>query len=152
MLARRHFLLASLATVPAALIARASRAATAPVYAEETIAIDGSDAVAYFTDGAPVAGDPAITHDWNGATWRFSSEENRAAFAADPEAYAPQYGGYCAFAMSKGYIAPTVPEAWTIHEDKLYLNFSTEVRSLWLEDVPGHIASADGHWPGVLDT
>ena len=84
------------------------------------------------------------------ATWRFSSEENRAAFAANPEAYAPQYGGYCAYAVSQGYTASTTPEAWTIVEDKLYLNFSTSVRRRWERDIPGHIAAANANWPDVL--
>ena len=107
--------------------------------------------VAYFTQGSPVAGDPAITHDWNGATWRFSSTENRDAFAADPAAYAPQYGGYCAYAVSEGYTASTVPEAWSIVDGKLYLNYSTGVKGRWEQDIPGRISAADANWPKVLE-
>ena len=70
--------------------------------------------------------------------------------AADPEAFAPQYGGYCAFAASNNYIAPTDPEAWSIYEGKLYLNFSTSVRRRWERDIPGHIAAANANWPDVL--
>ncbi len=149
-LTRRSFLGVALALPVAGTMIRPAMAATPPVYAENGIAIDGSDPVAYFTEGRPVAGDASITHDWNGATWRFSSDENRAAFAADPEAYAPQYGGYCAFAVSEGYTASTIPEAWTIHEGKLYLNFSRGVQRRWARDIPGRVAAADANWPGVL--
>ena len=151
MLTRRHAL-GLLAAIPAtALVATRVRAATPETYAEDGIAIDGTDPVAYFTESRPVAGDPSITLDWNGATWRFASAENRATFEADPEAYAPQYGGYCAYAVSQGYTAPTVPEAWTIHENKLYLNFSRSVRRRWERDIPGHVAMADQTWPAVLE-
>ncbi|MCK0094541.1 YHS domain-containing protein [Yoonia sp. F2084L] len=147
---RRHFFTLALAVPAAAALAPRAMAATPEVYNNDGVAVDGSDVVAYFTEGAPVAGDAAITHDYMGVTWRFSSEANRDAFAADPEAYAPKYGGYCAFAVSQGYTASTVPEAWTIVEDKLYLNFSTSVRRRWERDIPGHIMAADANWPGVL--
>ena len=151
MLHRRQLLAAAAAALPATLIAtRPGWAATPPIYAEDGIAIDGSDAVAYFTEGRPVAGDPAITHDWNGATWRFSSTANRDAFAADPDAYAPQFGGYCAWAVAEGYIAPTTPEAWTIHDGKLYLNFSRRIRRRWERDIPGNVARGERNWRGVL--
>ena len=133
-----------------AALASSVRAEKPGIYSDDGIAIDGSDAVAYFTQGKPVAGSPEFTHDWMGVTWRFSSEENRAAFAADPEAYAPQYGGYCAYAVSEGYTASTVPEAWKIVDGKLYLNYSRGVQRRWERDIPGRIASGDANWPGVL--
>lgn len=114
------------------------------------IAINGFDPVAYFTAGEPVKGDPAIAADWQGAQLLFSSPENKARYEADPDRFAPRYGGYCAYAVSKGATAPTDPEAWTIHEDRLYLNFSTDVRAIWQQDIPGNIARADANWPGVL--
>jgi YHS domain-containing protein len=147
---RRHLLKAALAAPAIAAFAPRAMAATPQVYAEGGIAVDGSDVVGYFTQGAPVAGDPAITFAYMGVTWLFASEANSDAFAADPARYAPQYGGYCAYAVSQGYTAPTVPEAWTIVDDKLYLNFSTGVRSRWERDIPGHIAAADANWPAVL--
>lgn len=150
-LTRRHFVTLIAAAPIAALAARPALAATPEVYAEDGIAVDGTDVVGYFTQGEPVAGDAAITHDWMGATWRFSTEENRAAFAADPERYAPQYGGYCAYAVSEGYTASTVPEAWSIVDDKLYLNFSPRIQRRWSRDIPGRIAAADANWPGVLE-
>ena len=149
-LTRRNVLTLALAAPAVGLVATRTMAQEASVYTEGGIAIDGSDAVAYFDGNGPVAGDPAITYAYMGATWQFSTEANRDAFAADPAAYAPQYGGYCAYAVSQGYTAPTVPEAWSIVDGKLYLNFSTGVRRRWERDIPGHIAAADANWPGVL--
>ncbi|PWJ16237.1 YHS domain-containing (seleno)protein [Jannaschia seohaensis] len=146
---RRAVLIATAAALAAVALPRV--AAAQSVYAEGGVAIDGTDPVAYFTEGRPVAGDAAITHDWNGATWRFSTEANRADFAADPEAYAPQYGGYCAWAVAEGYTASTVPEAWEIVDGKLYLNYSRRIQRRWERDIPGNISRADANWPGVLN-
>lgn len=145
---RRAFLL-MLPT--AAVLPQIARAMSPKIYTEDGIAVDGSDVVAYFTQGKPVAGNKSITLDWMGATWRFASEENRAAFQADPTAYAPQYGGYCAYAVSEGYVAPTAPDAWSIVDGKLYLNYSKGVRRRWLKDTAGRISAADGNWPRVLN-
>lgn len=147
---RRHVLGLAIATPAVAALAPAAFAATPQVYAEDGIACDGSDVVAYFTQGEPVAGDAEITFDYMGATWRFSSTQNRDLFAADPAAYAPQYGGYCAYAVSQGYTASTVPQAWTIVDDKLYLNYSRRIRRRWERDIPGNIAAGDANWPNVL--
>jgi len=116
-------------------------------------AIKGADTVAYFSlePGADaVFGVDEFSHEWNGATWLFSSEENLQLFKADPEKYAPQYGGYCAFAVSHNFTKPTDPNAWKIVDDKLYLNLSKGVQKKWLKDVPGNIARADNNWPNVL--
>ena len=148
----RRLFLSALGAAPLALaLSRPARAETPPVYAEDGVAIDGTDAVAYFTEGRPVAGRPEHALVWRGATWRFSSEENRAAFEADPERYAPQYGGWCAWAVAEGYTASTVPEAWEIVDGKLYLNFSRGVQRRWARDIPGNIARADANWPRVLE-
>lgn len=146
---RRQFLAAA-AALPVAGLALPAVAMTPDIYAEDGIAIDGTDPVAYFTEARPVAGSPEIALDWNGAVWRFSSLENRERFELDPDAYAPQYGGYCAYAVSRGYTASTVPRAWTIHEGKLYLNFSRPVRALWARDIPGNVVKGDANWPAVL--
>ena len=114
------------------------------------VAIRGVDPVAYFTDGGPVQGSADFSLDHNGATWHFASAANRDAFAADPEKYGARFGGYCAYAASLGYLAPTVPEAWTVFEDRLYLNASLRARELWLQDVPGNIAKGEANWPGIL--
>jgi YHS domain len=90
------------------------------------------------------------TTQYKGATWRFASAENRAAFEADPAKYAPQYGGYCAYAVSQGNTAKAEPDAWTIHDGKLYLNYDKNVQARWEKDIPGYVAAADANWPGIL--
>lgn len=114
------------------------------------IAVKGYDMVAYFVDGAPSKGNIDITHDWNGATWRFANAENRDLFAADPEKYAPQYGGYCAYGVSKGATVSFNPNAWSIVDDKLYLNLSKSIQKKWEKDIPGYIETADNNWPDIL--
>ena len=147
----RRSLLVTLGAAPlAAGLAVRARAATPPVYAEGGIAIDGSDPVAYFAQGRPVPGSPEHELVWNGATWRFSSAAHRAVFEADPETHAPQYGGWCAWAVAEGYTASTVPEAWKVVDGRLYLNYSRGVQRRWERDIPGNIARADANWPGVL--
>jgi YHS domain-containing protein len=111
------------------------------------IAIEGTDPLAYFTEGRPVEGSSAFEHEWMGATWRFASAENRDRFAANPEKYAPQYGGYCAWAVARGYTAKIDPEAWRIVDGKLYLNYSKDVQTQWSADIPGNITKGDANWP-----
>ncbi|TNE36731.1 MAG: YHS domain-containing protein [Alphaproteobacteria bacterium] len=112
-------------------------------------AVEGYDVVAYFTDGKPVEGDSDYSVKWKGAEWHFASAEHKKMFEASPEKYAPQFGGYCAWAVSQGYTASSAPEAWTIVDGKLYLNYSKGVQSTWEKDVPGNIAKADKNWPGI---
>lgn len=150
MLTRRHFVLGTLALPLTAALARPALAAKPPVFSTDGIAINGYDPVAYFTDSAPVQGDMAHQSDWQGAKMLFASAENKAIFDTEPEKFAPKYGGYCAYAVSKGATAPTDPNAWTVHEDRLYLNFSVDVRGIWKQDIPGNVARADANWPGVL--
>lgn len=119
------------------------------VFVDGGLAIRGTDPVAYFTEGRPVAGDPAIAHVWMGATWAFASAANRDAFAADPERYAPQFGGYCAWAVAEGYKAPIDPAAWSIVDDRLYLNFDRRIHRRWQRDIPGFIARAEANWPSL---
>jgi len=114
-------------------------------------AINGFDTVAYFKRGEPVEGKAEIAVMWKGAIWKFASESNREAFEADPRAYAPQYGGYCAYGVSLGYRDTTEPDAWQIVNGKLYLIRTLYVRGLWKQDMAGHIARADANWPGVLN-
>ncbi len=115
------------------------------------IAIKGYDPVAYHTDGKPVEGSNHFELKWKDAKWRFASAEHRDLFKANPEKYAPRYGGYCAWAISQGYTASVDPEnAWTIFEGKLYLNYNVEVKEKWAKDIPGNIKKADANWPGVL--
>ena len=114
-------------------------------------AAGGYDVVAYFEAGAPVKGSKDFKTDYQGATWRFSSAENLAAFQASPAAYAPQYGGYCAWAVSQDYTARGNPKNWIIVDGKLYLNYSDKIQARWEKDIPGFIALANQNWPGVLD-
>lgn len=116
-----------------------------------SVAIEGTDPVAYFLEKKAVEGSSDFTHQWKGAKWRFKNAANRDAFAADPEKYAPQFGGYCSWAVSQGYTASIDPEAWTIFKGKLYLNYSKSVRNQWSQDIPGNIAKGEKNWPKVLD-
>ena len=123
-----------------------------PVFVTEEGAIRGYDPVAYHLDGKAVRGREDIVHDWQGAEWHFASERNRELFAADPDAYAPRYGGFCAFGTSRGYQVSTQPEAFSIVDGVLYLNYSLAVQETWNKDQPGYIGKADEHWPGLIDT
>lgn len=114
------------------------------------LAVKGYDVVAYFAEGRPVKGLPEFEHEWNGAKWRFSSSGNLELFKASPEKYAPRYGGYCAYAVSRGTTADIDPEQWSIVDGKLYLNLDKGVQKKWREDIPGNIEKADRNWPGVL--
>ena len=138
--------IAALAAIPAA------AAAEDPVFtARGNLAIRGYDPVAYFTEGKAVKGDKDFTLGWQGADWRFASAGNRDAFSEDPEKYAPQYGGYCAWAVSRNYTAPTDPDAFTLVNGKLYLNYNKRVMRQWLEDRDRNIEQADENWPAVLE-
>jgi len=130
---------------PALLLAASP--ALARSYAEDGVAIRGTDPVAYFEEGRPVPGRPEFAFTWDGATWRFASAANRDRFAASPERYAPAYGGFCAWAVSQGYTAPTDPRAWRIVEGRLYLNYDLSVQRRWERDIPGNIARAETNWP-----
>ncbi len=113
------------------------------------VAIDGYDPVAYFVDGKPVRGLPEFEHSWNGARYRFATVANRDRFASRPESFAPQYGGFCAWAVSRGYTADIDPAAWSIVDGKLYLNYSIRVQRTWEGDAPGNIRKADANWPAL---
>lgn len=127
-------------------------AAKAPVYTGlfGSVAVGGYDPVAYFTQGKPVEGSKDFTATWNGATFRFASAENRDRFKANPQAFAPQYGGYCAWAVANGYTASGDPRVWKIVDGKLYLNYNAEVGQRWAKDISGNIARANANWPKVL--
>ncbi len=116
------------------------------VYISGSYAIGGYDTVGYFTESRPVKGSTDYSYSWSGATWLFSSQENLDKFRSDPTKYAPQYGGFCAYGVSQNYKVRTVPEAWTIINDRLYLNYSLGVRSTWLKDTSGYIELANENW------
>ncbi|MGI9433091.1 MAG: YHS domain-containing (seleno)protein [Myxococcota bacterium] len=116
------------------------------------VAIHGYDPVAYFDEGAPREGSKEHTLEWRGATWRFASAEHLERFRADPESFAPQYGGYCAYAVSQGATADGDPELWAIVDGKLYLNLNPAIQKRWDEDRPGYIQKGDRLWPGLVDS
>jgi YHS domain-containing protein len=113
-------------------------------------AVKGYDVVAYFTDGKPVEGSSDHEVEWNGATWHFASAQHKNLFAKEPAKYAPQYGGFCAFGVSRGYAVGIDPEAWKIVGGKLYLNYNRDVQTEWVKDIPGYIAKADANWPKIV--
>jgi YHS domain-containing protein len=113
------------------------------------LAIDGYDPVAYFTESRPVKGDRQFEHRYQGATYRFASAANRDLFAKDPAKYAPRYGGFCAYAVSRNYTADIDPLAWKIVDGKLYLNYNAAAQKKWEEDVAGNIVKGDANWPGL---
>jgi YHS domain-containing protein len=115
------------------------------------LALRGVDPVSYFTAGEPQNGDVEINAEYNGAVYRFTSEEHKETFLADPEKYAPQYGGYCAFGLSKGLKFDGDPEVWSIVDDKLYLNLSPKVATIWKKDIPGNISDAEVKWTEIKD-
>jgi hypothetical protein len=122
-----------------------------PVFVTEAGAIRGYDPVAYHTDKKAVRGREDLMYEWQGAQWHFASEQNRDLFAADPGVYAPKYGGFCAFGTSRGYQVSTDPQAFTIVDGTLYLNYSPAVMNTWNQDQPGYIRAADREWPALID-
>ena len=143
------------ATVPLlffAFITSSAFGAEDPVFTGRgDFAINGYDTVAYHLEMKPVKGDSDFTAEWNGAVWRFKNAENRDLFQSDPERWAPKYGGYCAWAVAHNSTAKTDPKAWSIVDDRLYLNLSLNIRKKWSKDIPGNIARADANWPAVLN-
>lgn len=113
------------------------------------VAAHGYDVVAYFTESKPVKGQPAFSVVWQGATWRFSSAAHRDLFQKTPEKYAPQFGGFCAWAVSRNYTADIDPAAWTVAGGRLFLNYSLRAQEMWLKDRDGNIAKGDANWPAL---
>lgn len=118
--------------------------------AADRLAAGGYDVTAYFLQGQPARGSAAHQLNYKGATWRFASAENLGKFKADPAAYAPQFGGYCAWAVSQGYVAPGDPQQWKIVDGKLYLNFNARAKELWEADQADAIVRGHANWPAVL--
>ena len=116
----------------------------------DDLAIKGYDTVAYFKDSKARKGSGSFTFKWHDMTWHFANKENRDLFAAAPEKYAPQYNGYCAWALTEARKAITDPEVWKIVDGKLYLNCSKAAYDKWIVDIPGHIKKADENWLKVF--
>ncbi len=129
-----------------AILAACTSITSKPTFQTESGALRGYDPVAYFNEERAVKGTSDITTVHNGATWHFSSRTNKELFDGNPEKFSPEYGGYCAYGMANGFVVSSDPEAFTIVDGKLYLNYSLGVRNSWLKDVPGNIKSADKNW------
>ena len=140
------FVAALLAVVPA----RPGQAEEPPVHTVGGFALGGHDVVAYFTEGRPVAGDARHALKWRGAVWLFASPEALLAFEMNPRAYAPRFGGYCAWALSEGRLAPGDPAAFAIRDGRLYIAHSPELLARWLEDADRRIDAARTLWPAIL--
>lgn len=113
----------------------------------DNVAIRGYDPVAYFRHGGPRQGKPEFAAQHDGATWWFASAEDKALFEADPEKYMPAFGGFCAYGTSRGYLVKIEPEAWSIVDGRLYLNYDLGVRDTWQKDPKGYIGQANANWP-----
>jgi len=143
------FLALSLALLPAAAPA-ATSPAPAIYSASDGLAAGGYDVTAYYTEGKAVPGSAKYELMLRGVTWRFASAESKARFQADPYAYTPQFGGYCAWAVGQGYLASGDPEQWRIVDGKLYLNFNARAKELWEADQEDSIRRGNANWPTVL--
>jgi YHS domain-containing protein len=119
------------------------------VFIADGTAIHGYDAVAYFKESKAVKGRKEFSTSWNNATWLFASKENRDTFTADPEKFAPQFGGYCAYGTAEGHKSPTQPDAWTIVGDKLYFNYNKDVQTEWNKNQGALIEKANKNWSEV---
>ena len=124
-----------------------------PIYTAifSSVAAGGYDVTAYFTEEQPVKGKKAFQTEYKGVDWYFASQENLDEFKSDPEKYEPQYGGYCAYAVSQGSTASGDPLLWTVHEDKLYLNYNQDINDRWRAKIEEFIVDGDKNWPSVLD-
>lgn len=120
---------------------------------DDNVAIKGYDVVAYFTDMTATPGSSEHVVEWRGAKWHFASAENMARFQENPRAYAPQYGGYCAWGVAaKNDLFEIDPQAWKIVDNKLYLNFNKDIQQQWLADIQGFINQADENWPKLVES
>jgi YHS domain-containing protein len=142
--------LALAAVAAPAPVPAASKPAPEVSHAADRLAAGGYDVTAYFRHGKPVRGSAMHQLTYKGATWRFASAETLKSFQADPAAFAPQFGGYCAWAVSQSYLAPGDPEQWKIVDGKLYLNFNARAKELWEADQADAIARGHANWPRVL--
>ncbi|WP_462253671.1 YHS domain-containing (seleno)protein [Ekhidna sp.] len=132
-------------------ISLSAYAQKSPIFSTDDGAIKGYDPVAYFKNEEPIKGSSEFALKWKEADWYFSSKENLDAFKATPEKYAPQYGGYCAFGVSKGAIYKIEPEAWKIVDGKLYLNYNKSIQKKWEANQADFIVKADSNWPKVVE-
>jgi len=128
-----------------------ARAQTSAVFIADGKAIKGYDPVAFFTESRAVMGKDSLRYQWQGASWCFASRKDLESFTANPEKFAPQYGGYCAYGTAQGHKAPTQVETWSVIDGKLYFNYNLKVKEAWSKDRTAMIQKADRNWPGLKD-
>lgn len=119
-------------------------------YAANVLAVGGFDTVAYHTRQSAVPGNSQFRVSWKGAEWHFASQENRDLFVREPDRYAPQYGGWCAFALAIGTRASSDPRLFDVVNGRLYLNQSLGTQSSWRQDQASMIQRGDQNWPRLL--
>ncbi len=147
MLTRRS----TLGALCAFFLAPATYAQERPVYyTTEGVALAGYDAVSYFDGSTPIMGMPENSVMWKGARWHFTSQENRELFESNPRAFAPQFGGYCSYAMAMGVLKSSDPRAWKVVDGRLYLTHSIEIEEIWQQDQAEYIEMAEENWPAIL--
>ena len=112
----------------------------------DKVAIHGFDTVAYFTAGKPTKGKKEFEHKWRDARWFFASATNRDLFVANPDRYAPRYGGYCSMGVAIGQYSDTDPEQWTIIDGKLYLNKDKKIQAMWRKSPKAYIVGSEINW------
>ncbi len=117
---------------------------------KDGVILDGYDPVAFFTDGKPVKGSKEHRSSYHGAIYYFASAEHKKTFEADPAHYEPQYGAFCAYAVSRGRTAPIDVSTFSIIDGRLVLQHNAKALRLWNEDPPGNLALADQYWPAVV--
>lgn len=118
---------------------------------KQGVAIQGYDPVAFFTEGKPVKGQPQFESKYNGARYLFASAEDKATFDGNPAKYEPQFGGYCAFAVSEGHTAPVKIEAFMIVNGRLLMQYDLDVKKMFEKDPQGRLKKADQNWPGIVE-
>ncbi len=133
------------------MVITAAYAQRAEIFTTDGKAVKGYDVVAFFKQSKPVKGADSLVFVYKGAQWLFASRENLDAFAASPEAYSPQYGGYCAYGMAEGHKAPVETDTWTVRDGKLYFNYNRKVKSLWMKEPSALIEEANKNWFVIKD-
>lgn len=149
---KKSILLLALTFITMSLNAQTAAKRKSEFNLENKVAIQGYDPVAYFENNKATLGSKDITTEVNGAVYYFSNEGNKKLFLNNPKQYQPQFGGYCAYGMSEGHKAPITPEAFTIVDNKLYLNYNLKVKELWLKEQKERIVKASENWSKLTDT
>ena len=144
----RRAILAALAATP--FLARPAYAGRPEIFVADGLAIGGMDPLGYVRDGRAVAGQAAFALMWKDAVWHFATAANRDRFEMNPMAHAPQYGGYCAYALARGTLTASDPQVFTVLGGRVYLNQTAKLRDRWLAEAATHIAAADAQWPDIL--